>query len=107
LGEEGALVRSVRDAAAVLDVVGGYVPGDPYTAPAFARPLREEIRTAPGNLRIGFMDREPSFHRGIEVECAICCSASPRRSSVRRRGLIVGRPSALRVPPRYSSSQPK
>src|ERR1017187_3044246 len=33
LGEEGALVRSVRDAAAALDVVGGYVPGDPYTAP--------------------------------------------------------------------------
>ncbi|HYA36108.1 MAG TPA: amidase, partial [Candidatus Binataceae bacterium] len=38
MGEEGALVRSVRDAAAALDVVGGYVPGDPYTAPATGRP---------------------------------------------------------------------
>ncbi len=70
LGEEGALVRSVRDAAAVLDVVGGYVPGDPYTAPALARPLREEIRNAPGTLRIGFMDRAPSFHPGLDSECA-------------------------------------
>jgi amidase len=70
LGEEGALVRSVRDAAAVLDVIGGYVAGDPYTAPAFARPLREEIRVAPGKLRVGFMDRAPSFHHGNDEECA-------------------------------------
>lgn len=70
LSVEGALVRSVRDAAAALDVVGGYVPGDPYTAPALARPLREEIRIAPGALRVGFMDRAPSFHPGIDAECA-------------------------------------
>jgi amidase len=70
LGEEGALVRSVRDAAAAFDVVGGYVPGDPYTAPALARPMREEIRAAPGALRIGFMDRAPSFHPGLDEECA-------------------------------------
>jgi amidase len=70
LGEEGVLVRSVRDAAAALDVVGGYMPGDPYTAPALARPSREEIRTAPGALRVGFMDRAPSFHPGIDAECA-------------------------------------
>jgi amidase len=69
LGEEGVLVRSVRDAAAALDVLGGYVPGDPYTAPALARSLREEIRDAPPKLRIGFMDRAPSFHVGLDAEC--------------------------------------
>jgi amidase len=71
LGEEGALVRSVRDAAAALDVVTGYVPGDPYIAPAPARPFRQEPGTPPGTLRIGFMDRAPSFHPGIDSECAL------------------------------------
>ncbi len=70
LGEEGALVRSIRDAAAALDVVGGYMPGDPYTAPAPARPYRDEVSLAPGRLRIGFMDRAPSFHPGIDADCA-------------------------------------
>ncbi len=70
LGEEGALVRSIRDAAAALDVVGGYMPGDPYTAPSPARAYREEVGLPPGTLRIGFMDRAPSFHPGINSECA-------------------------------------
>ena len=34
--------RSVRDAALVLDAVHGAAPGDPYVAPAPARPYREE-----------------------------------------------------------------
>jgi amidase len=71
LGEEGALVRSVRDAAAALDLIGGYVPGDPYTAPASLRPYREQIASPPGTMRIGFMDRAPSFHPGIADERAL------------------------------------
>ncbi|HEY2662887.1 MAG TPA: amidase [Candidatus Binataceae bacterium] len=70
LGEEGALVRSVRDAAAALDVVCGYMPGDPYAGPVNAGPFCEEIKRAPGSLRIGFMDRAPSFHSGIHPDCA-------------------------------------
>jgi amidase len=71
LGEEGALVRSVRDAAAALDVVAGYVAGDPYTAPPPLRSFRDEVGQAPGALRIGFMDRAPSFHSGIDPDCAV------------------------------------
>jgi amidase len=78
LGEEGALVRTVRDAAAALDVVAGYVPGDPYAAPAPSRPFREEPGKPPGTLRIGFMDRAPSFHRGIDPECADAVRATAR-----------------------------
>jgi amidase len=70
LGEEGALVRSVRDAAAALDVVSGYMPGDPYACPANVGFFRDEIRQAPGSLRIGFMDRAPSFHPGLHPDCA-------------------------------------
>ncbi|MDO8364691.1 MAG: amidase [Actinomycetota bacterium] len=53
---DGAVTRSVRDAAAVLDAIAGYEPGDPYTAPPFARHLREEVGVPPGHLRIGVLD---------------------------------------------------
>jgi amidase len=70
LGEEGAVVRSVRDAALGLDVVQGYMAGDPWTAPPPARRYREELREPPGRLRVGLMDRGPAFHPGIHPECA-------------------------------------
>lgn len=70
LCEEGALVRTVRDAAAALDALAGYMPGDPWMAPPPARPLRSEVGQAPGRLRIGFMDRAPRFHPGADPECA-------------------------------------
>jgi amidase len=38
---EGAVTRTVRDAAGVLDVISAPMPGDPYFAPALRRPLRE------------------------------------------------------------------
>ena len=70
LCEEGVLVRSVRDAAAALDAVAGYMPGDPWTAPPPARAFRDEIDKAPGRLRIGFLDRAPAHHPGLHPECA-------------------------------------
>jgi amidase len=54
---DGAVTRSVRDAAAVLDAISGAMPGEPYYAPPFVRPLREEVGVAPGRLRVGFIDR--------------------------------------------------
>src|SRR5204862_4591789 len=38
LVNEHVVTRSVRDSAAVLDALAGPQPGDPYTAPAQARP---------------------------------------------------------------------
>lgn len=49
----GALTRSVRDAAALLDVMAGPMPGDPYAAPALPGPLVAELGRDPGRLRIG------------------------------------------------------
>src|SRR5262245_16735293 len=56
---EGVVTRSVRDTAAILDVIAGYMPGDPYTAPPPARPFREEVGAAVGRLRIGVLGRPP------------------------------------------------
>ena len=56
---DGAVTRTMRDAAAVLDAIAGYEVGDPYSAVPFARPLAEEVGADPGRLRIGLLDRSP------------------------------------------------
>jgi amidase len=47
------VTRSVRDSAAVLDLLQGYMPGDFYSAPAPGRPYAQEVDTEPKKLRIG------------------------------------------------------
>jgi len=67
LGVEHVVSRTVRDTAAVLDVICGYESGDPYMAPPFARPLSEEVGVSPGRLRIGILDH-PLF--GFQLDDA-------------------------------------
>jgi amidase len=50
----GCLTRSVRDAAALIDVMAGPAPGDPYTVPPLERPLAKEVGAPPGKLRVAF-----------------------------------------------------
>lgn len=66
----GALTRTVRDAAAVLDVMSGPMPGDPYTAPRLDRPLAAEVRADPGKLRIGFTTEAPEHLGTVDPICA-------------------------------------
>ena len=54
---DGCLARSVRDAAAVLDVMSTSMPGEPYYPPPLPGPLRDEVGGDPGRLRVGFIDR--------------------------------------------------
>src|SRR5579863_4585882 len=54
---DGAVARTVRDAAAVLDVIGKPMPGEPYYPPPLPRPLAQEVGASPGRLRIGLLDR--------------------------------------------------
>jgi amidase len=54
---DGAVTRTVRDAAAVLDVISARMPGEPYYPPPLPRPLRQEVGADPGRLRIGVLDR--------------------------------------------------
>ena len=56
---EHVLTRTVRDTAGLLDVTAGPEIGDPYVAPAPARPFREEVGAPPGVLRIGLMPGTP------------------------------------------------
>jgi len=66
---EHVLTRSVRDSAAVLDAVHGYMPGDPYTAPAPTRPYAQEVGAAPGNLRIGLLTKSPGGVAPVDPAC--------------------------------------
>jgi amidase len=50
----GCLTRTVRDAAAVIDVMAGPAPGDPYSVPPLERPLAREFGIPPGKLRVAF-----------------------------------------------------
>ena len=56
---EHAVTRSVRDSAALLDATAGPDVGDPYYAPAPARPFIEEVGADPGRLRIAFTTATP------------------------------------------------
>jgi len=50
----GGLTRSVRDAAALIDVMAGPADGDPYAVPPLERPLADEVGVPPGKLRAAF-----------------------------------------------------
>ena len=60
-----ALTRSVRDAAALLDVLAVPQPGDPYTAPAPERPFAEAGHLLP--LRVGLRTDAPVMSAGGDV----------------------------------------
>ncbi|MFG1948434.1 amidase [Nonomuraea sp. NPDC048826] len=55
----GFVTRTVRDAAAALDLIAGFTPGDPYDAPPLPGPLAAEAGRDPGRLRIGFVTDHP------------------------------------------------
>ncbi len=59
LSQSGPLSVSVRDAAAFLDAIAGYEPGDAHWAPPPERPFLQEVGRDPGRLRIAFTATPP------------------------------------------------
>ncbi|MGY1729068.1 amidase [Geodermatophilus sp. SYSU D01062] len=77
---DGVVTRSVRDTAAVLDAIGGPMPGDPYAAPPLPRPLVEEVGAPVGRLRVGLVDAPPHERWLDSPEC---------RAAVARGGRLL------------------
>src|SRR5579862_8358819 len=75
LGTSGPIARTVRDAAALLDVMAGNEPGDFYVAPAPERPFLEEADVAPGRLRIA-VTSEPPSPVPVDPVCAAAARAA-------------------------------
>lgn len=69
LAIEHVVTRSVRDSAAILDVIAGPMPGDPYTAPPPARPYWQELGVEPGKLRVGIMTTAPGRVLPVHPDC--------------------------------------
>jgi len=78
LATEGVVSRSVRDSAALLDVISGEMPGDPYFAPPPRQPFASEVERSPGKLRIGLMTREPNNRRPLHAECVKAVESAGR-----------------------------
>jgi amidase len=88
-----AVTRSLRDAAALLDVVQGHEPGDLYRVPPPARPYLAELSEEPGALRVGLLTRAP----GAPVHSACRAAAEDAARALEELGHRVepGGPQAL------------
>jgi amidase len=63
------VTRTVRDSAAVLDALQGYMTGDWYTAPPPARAYLKEVDAEPGTLRVGVRTSAPLGLAEVDAEC--------------------------------------
>jgi amidase len=68
LSTAGSLARSVADAAAFLDALAGYEPGDPFWATPPERPFAAEVDRDPGRLRVAFT-AVPPIDVPVDAEC--------------------------------------
>jgi amidase len=94
---QGVVTRSVRDSAAVLDAIAGYMPGDPYTAPPPSRPFADEVGVEPGALRIGLLDHPASGVPG-HPDCAEAVQAAGKLLESLGHHVEVAHPAAMGDP---------
>ncbi len=95
LVNEHVVTRSVRDTAAILDVIAGPMPGDPYFAPLPARPFLEEVGADPGRLRIGFLADFPGKAVPLHPDCVTAVQETVRLLGALGHRLEAAYPSAL------------
>ncbi|WP_027863334.1 amidase [Marmoricola sp. URHB0036] len=69
LATNGALARTVRDAAALLDVMAGRAVGDPFWAPAESASFLSACDRAPGRLRVARFSDPVIADAAIDPEC--------------------------------------
>jgi amidase len=98
---DGVVTRTVRDTAAVLDVIGVPMPGDPYVAPPFARPLADEVGADPGRLRIGYVDHLDIDYYLDDPECRAAVAVAARLLESAGHDVEPSYPQAM-VDPQFS-----
>jgi len=69
LATAGPIARTVRDAAALLDVMAGRAVGDPFWAPENARPFLAACDDEPRRLRIGRFAIPVIADADVDPEC--------------------------------------
>lgn len=76
---EGPLANTVRDAAALLDIMTGPEPGDPYIIPKPSTPFLSPEQK-PGRLRIAWTIQN-STESAVDLECAAAVERTASRLS--------------------------
>jgi Asp-tRNA(Asn)/Glu-tRNA(Gln) amidotransferase A subunit family amidase len=97
MGTEGCIGRSVRDIAAMLDIVSGHRPGDAYNAPRPQRPFVDEVGAAPGRLRIGVLDHDATGVAQVDPHCVAAARAAADLLSNLGHDVVDGFPARLRA----------
>ncbi len=69
LATNGSLARTVRDAAALLDVMAGRAVGDPFWAPESSEPFLSACDRDPGRLRIARFAEPVIAAADVDPEC--------------------------------------
>ena len=91
----GALTRTVRDSAALLDVMAGPMPGDPYFATPPERPFADEVGRDPGRLRVGFGTVAPGGLTTTQPECETAVEETTKLLSSLGHDVEDSRPEVL------------
>jgi amidase len=89
------LTRSVRDSAAVLDILQGYATGDWYTAPPPERAYVDEVGAQPGKLKIGVRTGAPLGLAAVDPECVAAVAAAATLLESLGHTVVEAAPAAL------------
>jgi amidase len=92
---DGAVTRTVRDAAGVLDAISKPMPGEPYYAPPLPRPLVQEVGADPGRLRIGLLDQPGAEGFLDDPQCRAAVAGAARLLESLGHHLDQSAPSAM------------
>ena len=91
----GVLTRTVRDAAALLDVIAGAVPGDPTAAPGRHGTYAQAATDDPGSLRIGLLTHAPGGMAETMPACVQAAEDAARALEELGHRVEVAAPGAL------------
>jgi amidase len=106
LSVQFAVTRTVRDAAALLDVAAGREPGDPFVAPPPPQPYRELIGQAPPPLRIGMMTTMPGTNDPVHPDHVAATEATARLLEAAGHTVEVAHPEGYDSPDRMDAFIP-
>ena len=91
--QEFAVTKSVRDTAALLDVLAGPMPGDPFVMLRPLRPFCIEAEAWPDPLRIGLFAHAHNLQ--VHPECVAALQATARKLEELGHTVVEEHPSAL------------
>lgn len=92
---DGVLTRSVRDTAAVLDVLGRRRIGEPYYPPPLATTLLQAMSIAPAPLRIGFTTGVFEYGTPAHPECAAAVDRTATMLAALGHDVVAACPDAM------------